>query len=219
MQDVLIVAHGYPSEPQPAQAALEALAAQVDAQLPQMRVRGATLASPGALRSAVAAQPNAMIYPFFMAEGWFTKVQLPRRLAELGHSARILPPFGSDPALPDLILQKLHDAGPEVILIAHGSQVSRSSHDMTLALARTLTPHLPHSHLRLAFLEEPPHLRDVAAHYRGATCLPLFALRGGHVAQDIPQALEEVGFSGTLLPALGELPQAPTLIANALQNA
>ncbi|SOC07753.1 sirohydrochlorin ferrochelatase [Rhodobacter sp. JA431] len=217
MRNVLIVAHGFPSDPEPAQAALETLATKVEALLPDAKVGAATLACTGALREAVAAQPDALIYPFFMAEGWFTKVQLPRRLAELDHSAEILPPFGREPALPDLIGQTLKDAGPEVILVAHGSQVSRSSHDMTVELARTLAPRLPKQHLRLAFLEEMPHLREVAAHYRAATCLPLFVLRGGHVAQDVPQALEEAGFSGTLLPALGELEDVPALIAESLR--
>ncbi|MFD2172973.1 sirohydrochlorin chelatase [Rhodobacter lacus] len=217
MKNALIVAHGFPSDPLPADRALKALAARVNAALPDWQIGAATLAQPGALREALAAQPQAPIYPFFMAEGWFTKVQLPRRLAELGHTAPILPPFGRDPALPQLVAETISATGcGVVILVAHGSQAARSSRDTTEALARALAELLPQHHLVLAFLEEEPHLRLVASHHRDALCLPLFALRAGHVAQDIPKSLAEAGHRGPLLPAIGENAAVPALIAAAM---
>ena len=93
LPDALIVAHGQPGDPAPQQAITEALAARV--QVPGIRVRGATLAMSGALDIATDA---TLIYPLFMAQGWFTRTELPRRLALAGASkARILPPFGADP--------------------------------------------------------------------------------------------------------------------------
>ncbi len=48
--------------------------------------------------------PTARIYPFFMAEGFFTRTTLPRRLAAAGHAHLTqLGAFGTDPAMPDLI--------------------------------------------------------------------------------------------------------------------
>ncbi|SOC06789.1 sirohydrochlorin chelatase [Rhodobacter maris] len=217
MRNALIVAHGFPSDPIPADRKLQDLAAQVNALLPDWQIGAATLACPGALRAALVAQPQAPVYPFFMAEGWFTRVQLPRRLAELGHAAPILPPFGRDPALPELVAKAISAAGcTEVILVAHGSEAARSSRETTEALARQLAEILPHHRLVLAFLEEEPHLRLIASHHRDAVCLPLFALRAGHVALDIPKSLAEAGHRGPLLPAIGETAGVPALIAAAL---
>ncbi len=80
---------------------MRALAAAVAARLPGWRIRGATLASRGTLEAALAdlGPGPAMVYPHFMADGWFVRRQLPRRLGEAGHpAARVLPPFGVDTA-------------------------------------------------------------------------------------------------------------------------
>jgi len=220
MKEFLIVAHGFPSQPDPADAALRALAERVGALMPEARVAGATLAKAGSLERALAAQPGSMIYPFFMAEGWFTSTRLPRRLAELGSAAPVLPPFGRDPALPDLVAKVIAASGAwRVILAAHGSKVSRSSKQAALAMAEHATALLPGRSVTVAFLEEPPHLRDIAARLPDALCLPFFALRAGHVDRDIPEALQQAGFRGELLPAIGEDAAVPALIAAALNRA
>lgn len=225
MQDCVIVAHGSPSDPAPQQAAVAALAARVAALLPGRRIRGATLASPGALAEALADLPDPAIYPFFMAEGWFTRRELPRRLAELGHQGKQLPPFGLDPDLPDLITRIVIDAAekagiePEsadLILAAHGSAVARRSKDSAYAMAELLRGRTPFWRVRVGLIEEPPYLHDIAATTRIGICLPFFALRAGHVTGDIPEALATAGFRGPLLPAVGEHPAAAGLIAAAI---
>jgi sirohydrochlorin ferrochelatase len=219
MKEFLIVAHGSPSRPDPAEAAVQALAGRVASLWPEVRVGAATLAKPGSLAQAVQAFPQAQVYPFFMAEGWFTRTRLPRQLAELGAPARILPPFGSDPALPGLVASVIGAAGPgDVILVAHGSKRSRSSQERSQSLVRQLAPLLPERRLALAFLEEPPHLREVAATCPDALCLPLFVLRAGHVDQDVPEALKAAAFRGKLLPAIGEQDAVAGLIAAALHR-
>ena len=77
MHRALIVAHGQPGEPAPQQAAVEALAARVAGHLPDARVQGATLAMPGAL---AAADDATLIYPLFMATGWFTRMDQGNRI-------------------------------------------------------------------------------------------------------------------------------------------
>ena len=220
MPGFILVAHGFPSNPDPAEAALAALAARVGAALPEARVISATLAKPGSLAQALETLPRARIYPFFMAEGWFTSRQLPRRLADLGSRAEILSPFGADPGLPALVVKTVAEAGPgDLILCAHGSQVARSSRMAAMAMAERIGASLPGRRIVTAFLEEDPHLRDIAAQHPRAICLPFFALRAGHVAQDIPEALAQAGFHGRLLPAIGERPEAADLIAAALRRA
>lgn len=221
----LIVAHGAPSDPAPQQAAVAELAARVAALLPGWKVAGATLAAPGALEHALRAHPEALIYPFFMAEGWFTRTALPRRLAAAGRTARQLPAFGTDPALADLVTAAAsagaHDAGwaPQqttLLLAAHGSPTSPASETATRALAATLTARHDFAAVTAGFLEQPPLLACAARNLGPALCLPLFAQRAGHVARDLPTALAQAGFTGPLLPAIGEHPAVAALIARAI---
>jgi sirohydrochlorin ferrochelatase len=44
-------------------------------------------------------------------------------------------------------------------------------------------------------------------------------LQAGHVDDDIPEALQQAGFRGPLLPPLGAHPVVPELIARAIGNA
>ncbi|MDP3961162.1 MAG: CbiX/SirB N-terminal domain-containing protein [Pseudorhodobacter sp.] len=224
----LIVAHGSPADPAPQQAAVATLAAQVAGLLPGWQVLGATLAAPGALEQALRTHPPALIYPLFMAEGWFTRTALPRRLAAAGTTARQLPAFGTDLALADLVAEaaligaraaglSLHQT--TLLLAAHGSPTSPASENAARTLAATLTARHDFAAVTVGFLEQPPLLACAARNLASALCLPLFAQRAGHVARDLPAALADAGFTGTLLPAIGEHPATPALIARALRRA
>ncbi|WP_245155590.1 sirohydrochlorin chelatase [Paracoccus ravus] len=221
--NALIVAHGQPGDPGPQQAAVEALAAEVARHLPEARVRGATLAMPGALDIAVEA---ALIYPMFMATGWFTRSELPRRLALLGaDKARILPPFGSDPGLPGLCRRLLAQAakaqdwplaGTHILIAAHGSGRSRAPFEAAQKMARDLAP----LSVTCGFVEEAPFLADAARDLPArAICLPLFATRAEHVTDDLPEALTQAGFKGITLPPVGMSPEVPRMIAETIRAA
>jgi sirohydrochlorin ferrochelatase len=225
----ILVAHGSPSEPGPQDVALKALAEAVGALLPGWTIRGETLAAEGSLEGALDGLPAPLIYPFFMAEGFFTGRALPGRLGKVGAiDARQLAPFGTDPALPALMAQAalegarsaaLDPSEGALLLAAHGSQVSSTSKDSTYAMAGHLRALTPFARIEVGLIEEPPHLADVARALGGGVCLPFFALRAGHVEGDVPQALAEAGFGGPLLPAIGEHPGVPRLIADALLRA
>jgi sirohydrochlorin ferrochelatase len=227
--EAILVAHGSPTDPAPQEAAMMALAVRVAMWLPGWRVRGATLACPGSLETAVAAMPGALIYPFFMAEGWFTRTNLPKRLAACGGGGmRQLRPFGADPALPDLLTATARQGAAEagltpdataLLLSAHGSKVARSSAEMTEALAETLRGQAGFVRVVTSFVEEAPYLRDAATGLGPAVCLPLFALSAGHVTGDVPEALAEAGFEGALLPPIGAVSGVAPLIAAALERA
>ena len=235
--EAVIVAHGQPGDPDPQQAAIEALAARVAGLLPGATIRGATLAKDGALGAALAGLAAPLVYPFFMAEGYFTRRVLPARLAEIGaeigaelgvQAARQLPPFGTDPGLPALMLRAarvgaeaagIAPGAATLVLAVHGSQVSATSKDSGLAMAEYLRRNAGFAAVAVGLIEEPPFLADVARLPGPAICLPFFALRAGHVATDIPAALAEAGFNGPLLPAIGEHADVPALIAAALLSA
>lgn len=226
MPSALIVAHGSPSDPAPQEAALRALAADVGERLANWRVEGATLAAEGALEAALARLDRPVIYPFFMAEGWFTRTALPRRLTQAGAAGlRRLPAFGLAPELPGLTARAAREgaeaAGCDprattLLIAAHGSQVSRASAEGARAMAGLLGRMAPFRRVLTAFVEEAPYLYQVARGLDQAVCLPFFALRAGHVAADVPEALAAAGFRGPLLPAIGEHPEVPRIVAAAL---
>ena len=227
MRPALIVAHGQPSDPGPQQAAVEGLAAAVAA-LSGRRVLGATLAMPGALDQAVAAAPDAMAYPMFMAAGWFTGTELPRRLAAAGAGGiDILHPFGLDPTLPELCTAKARQAAIAIgwdpqqmtlLLVAHGSQRARGSANGTEAMAELLR--MRFGRVVTAFIEEPPFLVDAARDLGPrALALPFFATEAEHVTDDIPTGLAQAGFAGPCLPPIGLAFEVPGLIAAALRRA
>lgn len=217
----LIVAHGQPGDPGPQQQAIQALAAGVH--VSGVTVRGATLAMPGALDIAT---DDTLIYPMFMAQGWFTRSELPRRLALAGAPhASILPPFGADPGLPALCRSLLTQAATaqgwplartHILIAAHGSGRSRAPAEAALKMARDLAPLT----VTCGFIEETPFLTDAARDLPAqAICLPLFASRAEHVTDDLPQALTAAGFQGITLDPIGLAPETPDMIAKSIKAA
>jgi sirohydrochlorin ferrochelatase len=219
MQHALIVAHGQPSDPGPAARALEGLAERVQQALPGWRVRAATLAEPGALARAVAGQAAGVVFPMFMAGGWFTRVNIPAKLAEAGAQVgpdgwQVLEPFGCDPAVHDLCIALVRDSGAaEVILAAHGSFKSPAPSDIAFHLADRIAGETG-AQVRAGFIDQEPQLSGLTGF--GEVCLPFFAAEGGHVSDDIPAALAAAGFAGRILPPVGLDPRVSGIIAAAI---
>jgi sirohydrochlorin ferrochelatase len=230
----VVVAHGAPSDPEPLDLVLRALAGNVAVRTRAkgIAVRGATLARPGSLEAALAAaepgQP-VTVYPFFMSDGFFTRRELRRRVGEAtANPVTYLPPFGLDPGLPALCIRRAREtlarAGHEpsvavLILAAHGSRSNPASAEATRHVARQIADAGVFHEVRVGFVEEAPSIA-VAADGIAATpavCLPLFATSGGHVEGDIPDQLDEAGFRGVIMPPIGEDPEISTLIADAIR--
>lgn len=209
----LIVSHGQPCDPEAPEVELATLAARVAALLPGWEIRSATLAKPAALAQAAAGIPGR-VYPLFMAGGWFTRVQLPAKLAEAAAPGwQVLEPLGCDPAVHDLATRLVQGAA-SVILAAHGSGRSPVPADV----ARHVAARIAATGIRAAaaFIDQAPQIAQATGHGPGSVCLPFFAASGGHVTEDIPSALAEAGFQGRLLPALGLSPEIPAIIAAAI---
>lgn len=222
---VVITAHGQPSAPAPAEAELAIVAAAVASHLPGWDIRSATLSSPGRLEDMVA--PGALVYPFFMSQGWFTSKVLPERLSD--RNCHILSPFGLDPQLPELAAQAVLQTASErgwpqddwhLLLAAHGSARGPRAAEAAEAFADALRPYLPNTPVTLGYVEQAPRIfeaaKDLPTH---SLCLPFFAQAGDHVKQDIPEALSQARFEGPRLPVTGALPGVSALIARSLRNA
>ena len=218
---LLLVSHGQPSAPEPAEAELAALAKAVQAQMPDTEVLSATLAAPGSLGRAVArAREPGQVYPLFMAGGWFTRVLLPSRLAEAGGKGwTVLEPMGCDPTVHTLVVEILRENLPasRVLLAAHGSGKSPAPAAVATRLAARIASDLG-IQAEAAFLEQSPRIAETTDFGPDSLCLPFFAASGSHVTEDVPQALAEAGFQGRVLPALGLDPRLPALIAQAARQ-
>ncbi|WP_240336785.1 CbiX/SirB N-terminal domain-containing protein [Tropicibacter sp. Alg240-R139] len=226
-RQALIVSHGQPSDPAPAEVTLKKLALNIAAHLPDWHIQSATLAADGHLEKALTPlSAGALVYPMFMAKGWFVTSALPERLGDT--QVTVVDPLGLEPSLPDLAAQALRTAAETagwplaqttVLLAAHGSGRSRKPAQMAQNFADAIATRLALADIRVGFVEEEPFV-DQAATGCGpmSICLPLFACPGFHTTQDVPEALEKASFSGKLLPVLGEAPGIPRLIADRLQN-
>ncbi|MES0824797.1 CbiX/SirB N-terminal domain-containing protein [Ruegeria sp. SCP11] len=228
MPQALIVAHGQPSDPEPAEQSLATYAAEVHALCEGVTVRSATLAAPDMFEQRVSELTDtAVIYPLFMAKGWFVTSALPKRLA--GRALRILDPLGVDPDLPVLVATalygRLHEnqwkpEETDLVLAAHGSGRSRNPSAVARSFVAELEKQLTFRSIRPGFVEEPPSIADAASGLSTqALCLPFFACKGGHVLDDVPQELEAATFKGQVMPVVGELPQIKQHIAITLTRA
>ncbi|KZL05167.1 hypothetical protein PsAD2_04522 [Pseudovibrio axinellae] len=222
------MSHGQPSNPDAGERYLSSLAQKVALHMPDMNVRAATLAAPGKLEQAIAcAEGLPLVFPLFMADGWFVRKALPNRLGAL--KPRILPPLGILPELPALVAELLKERilqqgweleNTRLLIAAHGSATGPVPAECTRAFAGLLLQHIALGDTRIGFLEQRPFLHETASDMdRQTILLPLFAGDGGHVESDLPLALKHAGFHGLRLPALGQLNFVPELIATQLQKA
>ncbi|GAB1364693.1 CbiX/SirB N-terminal domain-containing protein [Rhodobacter sp.] len=211
------MAHGQPSDPDPAARALELLAQSVAALLPGWRIGAATLAEKGRLAAEAAGEPG-LVFPLFMAGGWFAGAQIPARLQAAGAAGwRMLPPLGSLPELQQLTVDLARASGAaRILLAAHGSFRSRAPAAVAVMLAGRIRDETGLA-ATAAFIEQAPRLEDAVGHGPDSACLPFFAMAGQHVEEDLPRALAKAGFEGRILPAVGLDPRVPVLIAEALR--
>lgn len=217
-----IIAHGQPGDPGALQPELEALAAQVQALMPGWTVRGATLACRRSLSALAGVQ---VIFPQFMADGWFVRSETPRRLAEAGvEGMRMVAPLGLDLELPVVgariaretaLAAGIDPAAATLVVVGHGSRGSRASANSTRAFAEALPDRGGFAAVTTAFIEEAPFLFDVVPD-GPAVCLPFFATNGGHTTEDIPQGWRG---RGPIAPPVGATDAIPPLIAAALRQA
>ncbi len=225
MQTVVLVAHGQPSDPAAAAAELDRFAAAVAGHLAGYRVRAATLSLAGAMETAVLeGAATGLVFPLFMAGGWFARVHLPARLKAAGAPGwSVLEPFGCDRALHDLaatvVAEALRGHPGALLLAAHGSGKTTAPADIAHHVAAGIGARLGLRRAEAAFIDQHPRLSTMTGFTDAAVCLPFFAAAGGHVQKDIPAALAEAGFAGRLLPPLGLDARVPGLVAAAIRRA
>ena len=232
MTAALIVAHGAPSCPPSQEFWLTDLAGRVQGAGP---VIGATLAARRPFREkvalAMAGDGPAPVYPMFMADGWFSQTELPRRLADAGAPPErviLLPPFGLDPLLPALCARRavaaaaaagIDPGAATLVFAAHGAPRHKRPAEVTRQVARDAQRIGGFARLACGFVDQPPSLVDALRVDGPAVCLLFFATRASHVLEDLPAAVAEAGFAGPVLPPIGLDPGLPQMIAAAILRA
>ena len=186
---LLLIAHGSARYPDAGRTVL-AHAATIRAQghFAQVAV-GFLNGAPSAAEALAGLGARAIhVVPFFMEDGYFTRIAVPKALAG-GNNLRVYPPIGTHPGIADLIASRiartLAGRGPaEIVLVGHGSARSPGRR-------MALHDHAERLGARVAFLEETPLLADVLANARGplVAVVGVFAGEGGHVRDDLPAAI------------------------------
>ncbi len=169
---------------------------------------------------ALAKLPPGMLHvvPFFMEDGYFTRVAVPKSLAGRGN-LRLHAPVGTHPGLVALIAKRIEraPAGAQIVLVGHGSARAPGRRLALHEHAERLGAHV-------AFLEEPPLIADVLSNMPGpaVAVLGIFAGEGGHVRDDLPAAIaaarHRLGEGLTDLGSIGEDPGMVPLILDRIRG-
>ena len=183
---LLLIAHGSARYPDAGRAVLAHAASIRALGLFAGVAVGFLSGSPSAMEALESlGQRRVHVVPFFMEDGYFTRVAVPEALAG-ATGPRFYPAIGTHPGMVGLIQVRLaHHAPSDIILIGHGSAKSPGRR-------MALHDHAERLGARVAFLEEPPFLPDALAMAKGpgVAVLGLFAGEGGHVRDDLPALIE-----------------------------
>lgn len=178
----------------------------------------------------VAASPagQILVYPFFMADGYFTNRVVPTRIAEAGLAARcrMLRPLGLDPGLPELLLAEAlataagagFDPGKSrLLIVGHGSKGARASIRATEEVAARVAVKQRFLSVATAFLEEPAFLDDMLVGRRPPTVVVgFFSGDGLHASEDIPEAIAAMASNAVYTGAIGSKQGVDDLIVAAV---
>lgn len=185
-----------------------------------------------AIESLAAA--NTIVYPLFMAAGYFGDIVL-NRLIEIEEQARqdhlitILPPLGLDPALADLVVANAASAAAShgvsvqqltLVLLAHGS--SRNPHSAIAAeqTAKNVRAHKLFDDVRVSFLDELPSLETTVSEIRGRIAIVgLFSGDGLHGGADARRLMAQLERNDVIYVGnVGLFSGLEKLIATAVNN-
>lgn len=164
--------------------------------------------------------PVVHVVPFFLEDGYFTRIAIPDLLSPLADSSKLIHfrrPIGTHEELPGLIEKRLlrhcelYGISPKflsVLLAGHGSSRNPGRAFMARRHAARLEATGRFSAVRTAFLEEPPLVAETLATSRGnpVAVVGYFANAGAHATQDLPRMIaEERHYRGTNWPPVHDL--------------
>lgn len=232
---LLLAAHGERAK-KATNAGLDRLAAAIRAKhLVDEVAFGLIKGSPSIPEAVAGARADhILVYPLFLADGYFTRRRLPELLAEgLAGAPRppaitTLTPLGLDPHLDHVVGRRADATARErgftdvtLILLAHGSTKDPASRMAAEGLAGRLAQDARFHRVRIALLEEPPFFADAMTPVAGpAVVVGLFAGEGLHGGGDAPRLVAETGRNDVAFAGnLGAWPDVEELVCRAVAAA
>jgi sirohydrochlorin ferrochelatase len=211
-------------------------AERIAADLTGYHVGAGVLSGEPTLEAAMTAAAGAtagplIIYPFFMASGFFVNVRIPERIGALGLAdrCRILAPLSAAERLPALIRDEaaqqaarlgLDPRESRLLLVGHGSKGSRASAEATMMVAACLGEMAGFRQVQTAFLEEAPFLDDAVASVTMPTVVVGFFNGDGlHARDDVPAALENYAAPVAYTGAIGAVAGVSDIIRGEVAKA
>jgi sirohydrochlorin ferrochelatase len=179
----------------------------------------------------VSGASRVVVYPFFMADGFFVRTRLSERVAAAGLTGRweIFPPLGVDPGLPDLMLTHAESAAAAagfdpaattLVVAGHGSKFGPASADATRAVASAIEDARVFASVTSAFLEEPPSIEEaLRAATEPVVVSGFFSGDGMHAADDVPAAVAKSKVKAIYAGPIGGEPAVGALILSRLRAA
>ncbi|HQT79295.1 MAG TPA: CbiX/SirB N-terminal domain-containing protein [Rhodopila sp.] len=172
------------------------------------------------------------VVPFFMEDGYFTRVAIPRALGD--RPVHLCPPVGIHPAISGMIEHQAAAAcaslgiapgSAAVVLIGHGSASAPGRrlalHDHATAVAATRR----FAQVETACLEEAPFVADILRRLRGYPVIAIgyFANLASHVREDVPALLDaeqaERGGGEPTVHFVGNVTENPAMVDIILDQA
>ena len=169
-----------------------------------------------------------VVYPFFMADGYFVKKVLRERIAAVQGEALVkyIAPLGLDPRLPGMMLEAARRSAEEnlippssarLLVAGHGSKFGPASAEATRLAADRIAMADVFERVETAFLEEEPFVAAQLAASAQPTVVSGFFCSGGmHAAEDVPAAISETGANAIYAGPIGASAQIPRLIKTAV---
>jgi sirohydrochlorin cobaltochelatase len=160
------------------------------------------------------------IVPFFLEDGYFTRIAIPNLLMPLtteNHVVRFCPPIGSHHGIAGLLESRvlrhseMYGINPKfltVVLTGHGSGRDPGHARALRGHAAALETSGRFGWIRVAYLEEPPLVADTMANGRGhvMAVIGYLANEGGHAMNDLPELIAaEQSARGTSWPPVHDL--------------
>lgn len=155
-----------------------------------------------------------VIYPMFMADGYFVRTVLADRVAAAGLPIRftLTPPLGLEPELPSLMVSQALSAAlkagfkvpaTRLLVVGHGSKFGPASAEATREAARKLAETSQFKWVETAFLEEEPSLEQSLKDPRSTVVSGFFGGDGMHAGEDVPEALRRTRANAVYAGSLG----------------
>ncbi len=159
------------------------------------------------------------VVPFFLAEGWFTGMVLPRELDAAGVDYEIFRPLGASPRIVDLVLERAQTCPHEpartaLVVIGHGTPRAETSCLTARDVVKAIVARGDYAEAAAVFTDDEPPLASLGdlTSTPHVVAVPMFAGAGFHAAALASEIALGPGRRLDIAPPVGTSPLVPDAI-------